>query len=253
MYKRDDVIGLLKPFLVNNPKVLCVWEAGSAATNTLDKYSDLDIMIVAKKRDIESLFQAIDDFLDNHFEIRESMRLKEPTWHGFAQKFYDLKRTESWFYIDLCLLPPTTKEPFTSPDRHGRGLIWKDSINFVHHEVTPREETLSRAKDYYQNATEGMFVTRLEIDKALRRNQYLDAYHFMYSFVMRALVPLMNIEHRMVKVDFGIRYANRDYHKDDYALLLSFFSTSNLETLKTVSKEIFSRYETLKKKHAALL
>ncbi len=249
MKNRDDVIVKLKPFLTEHPKTLAVWEGGSAATNTLDAYSDLDILIVAEKHDTETLLNTIDAFFEKQFGVIESMRMPEPTWHGFAQKFYHLANTEPWLYVDLCVMPPTVDDGFTAPDRHGLGVVWKDTIDFIKPAPTPHEMIKQRAAAHYARATQGAFILRLEIEKAFRRKHYLDAYQFMHGFIMRHLVPLMNIEHRIAKVDFGIRYADRDYAPEDYQLLVRFFRASSLEALKGLSIELFNRFEALKAKH----
>ncbi len=247
MHTRDSVIETLKPFLIEHPQVLVAWEGGSAANDAIDAYSDLDVMIVAEEGDTDTLFAEIETCLREHFGIREAMRLPEPAWHGFAQTFYALRDTEPWFYVDLCILPPKPEDPFTASDRHGNVVIWKDTLGFIDHRPTPREIVEKRARTFYVRATQDTFVLRAEVDKALRRNRYLDAYHFMYAFIMRCLIPLMNIEHRIEKVDFGMRYAERDYAAEDSDLLLRFFAVSNLEALKNLAEEIFSRYEHLKK------
>ena len=252
MYKRREVIDKLKPFLVNQTKILSIWEGGSAATNALDEFSDLDLLLVAEKEDIEVLFQIIDAFFEAQFGIIESMRMHEPTWHGFAQKFYLLNHTEPWFYVDLCILPKTIEDRFTAVDRHGNAVVWKDSIGFVHSEKTACDVIDNRVRVFYKRAIEGAFVLRLEVKKALHRNCYLDAYQFLYGFVMRHLVILMNIEHRKEKVDFGIRYAQRDYSKEDYELLMQFLKASTIEDIGIVSKALFKRFDVLKDKYATL-
>ena len=247
MQTRDDVIKTLKPYIINHPHVLAVWEGGSAATNHLDAYSDLDVMLVVKKEDTETVFQGIETLFREHFGLEEAYRLKEPTWHGFSQTFYALKNSAPWFYVDLCILPPNAKDPFTAPDRHGQGVVWKDTIGFINPKPTEASITKKRVQTAYERATEGTFVLRKEIDKALIRNHYMDAYHFMYSFMMRSLVPLMNIEHRPTKVDFGLRYAKNDYTSDDYILIEAFMRAHDIEDLRTLKDKFINRYKALKK------
>ena len=249
MYTREDLIKQLKPYLLNNPDITTIWEGGSAATNTVDAYSDLDLMIVTEKANIESLFIAIESFLNKHFGIDEKFRVPEPAWHGFSQCFYHLETTEPWVYIDLCILPTTIKDRFTAIDRHGEITAWKDTIQFIENIPTPQKDIKQKAKRFYQNATSGEFVLRLEIDKAVRRENYIDAYNFMYAYLMRHLIPLMNIEHRIEKVDFGMRYAKRDYSASDYTVIQSFFKASSINELEKVFKLILSRFESLKTKY----
>ncbi len=250
MKTRNDVVKILKTFIVEHSKVLCAWEGGSAATDDVDAFSDLDVMVVVEEKNVDRLFKDVDALFEKHFGVREAMRVEEPAWHGFSQKFYDLENTEPWFYVDFCVLPKTIEDPFTASDRHGEMMVWKDAIDFIDNTPTAKETIQKRAKAYYARATKGNFVLRKEIDKAFRRGRYLDAYHFLYSFLMRSLAPLLNIEHRVAKVDFGLRYAKRDYSLEDYGMVLRFFQASDIEELKDVAEGLFARYEELKKLHA---
>ena len=246
MLSREDIVKVLKPYVMEHPNVLVAWEGGSAATNHIDAYSDVDLMIVANKDDIETLFKDFDQFLNREFGITEKYRMKEPAWHGFSQCFYHLETTEPWLYIDLCILPKDIEDRFIAKERHGEIVAWKDTIDFVNDTELPQENIDQRVRNYYRNATESEFILRLEIDKAFRREKFIDAYSFMQSYLMRHLAPLMNIEHRPERVDFGLRYADREYSTSDYTLIVSFYKASSLNELEKVFKLMHSRYETLR-------
>ncbi len=246
MHTREDILELLKPFMLEHPKVLAVWEGGSAATNHIDAYSDVDLMVVTDKTEIEALFEEFEVRLNETFGIVEKYRVKEPAWHGFSQCFYHLETTEPWLYLDLCILPKEIDDHFTASDRHGEAKVWKDTIGFIKNDKTPEAIYHQRLKRYYESATASEFILRLEIDKAFRREQFIDAYEFMHAYIIRHLAPLLNIEHRPAKVDFGLRYAQREYSTNDYTLILSFYRSSSLNELEKVFKLILSRFETLK-------
>ncbi len=135
-------------------------------------------------------------------------------------------------------MPRDIKDPFTASDRHGKGVVWKDKTGFIHNESTPSE-------DIEKRASEGSFVLCKEIEKVFIRKKYLDAYHFIYGYMMRHIVPLMNIEHRIERVDFGVRYAVREYSESDYALLMRFFKASTLDELRDVYSGLQARYNEL--------
>ena len=246
MLKRSEVIDIIKPFIVNRDDVMAVWEGGSAATNTLDAYSDLDLMVVVEDHAVEDVMQAMDAFLSKSFGIAQSYRVPEPAWHGFSQTFYQLNQTPAWFYLDFCVLPQSINDPFTAPDRHGVGLVWVDKAAFIKREPTPKKMVEKRAKAAYERATGALFVMTIELEKAFLREHYLDAYHGLYAFMMRSLVPLLNLHTRKAQVDFGLRYAERVYASEDLALIESFFKASDFDALKTIKSQMFARFEALK-------
>lgn len=246
MKTRQNLIDLLKPLLMQDERVLTVWEGGSAATSQLDAFSDLDLMVVANKKDIESLFEVIEKQLDFNFGMKDRYRMPEPAWHGFSQCFYQFEKTEPWLYLDLCLLPEDLEDRFTACDRHGMIEPWKDTIGFIDNRPTAEDTIERRAMTYYQKAITGEFVLRLEIDKALRREHVLDATHFLHSYLMRHLAPLLNLKHRKAKVDFGIRYAKQAYPIEDYTFIETFFQAGTVAQLRVVAATFFERFETLK-------
>lgn len=251
MKTRQNLIDLLKPFLTNHPHVLAVWEGGSAATDHLDAYSDLDLMVVVERADTSLLFGEIEQQLAHAFGIKERYRVPEPAWHGFSQCFYQFETTAPWLYLDLCLLPPDLEDRFTASDRHGIIEPWKDTIGFIDNRPTALDAIEHRAKTCYRRAVSGEFVLRLEVEKALHRAHLVDAQLFLHGYLMRHLAPLLNLEHRKTKVDFGIRYAKRDYAPDDYMLVSMFFQAATCSALANVAAAFFVRFNQLKQQYKA--
>lgn len=246
MNSRDLVIDIIKPILMNHDHILTIWEGGSKATKRLDEYSDLDLMMVTEKEDTLKIYELLEDVLDNHFGIQSVYKVKEPAWHGFSQRFYQLKKTEPYFYLDVCILYPEIKDKFTAVDRHGEAYVWKDTIDFIDPTPTSKKEVISKAKAFYENAIISEFVLYNEATKALLRNHYLDAYPMVNAYLMRHLVPLLNIHYRIEQVDFGLRYADRFYNQEDLKMIEAFYKAQSIDDLKDNFTAFKARFETLK-------
>lgn len=246
MNTRDIVIQKIKPILVKHDKILTIWEGGSRATKRLDQYSDLDLMMVTNKEDTLSIYNFFESLLEETFGIQKVYKVKEPAWHGFSQRFYQLKNTEDYFYLDVCILHPKIKDKFTAIDRHGEAFVWKDTIHFIDPTPTPNEMVDSKAHAFYENAISSEFILYNEVNKALKRKNYLDAFTMVNGYLMRHLIPLLNIKYRKAQVDFGLRYADYYYQKEDIKMIERFFKAQTIEDLQSSFEELNKRFNQLK-------
>jgi hypothetical protein len=87
------------------------------------------------------------------------------------------------------------------------------------------------------------FLITLELKKALKRDVFSEAFPNYMNYIARVLVPLLNTIHRPAKADFGLRYINRDYPKDDYKLIENAYKVSNMKEMREYSDKLFARFE----------
>lgn len=246
MKSREIICNELQEFLYANSDVLAVWEGGSVATGFADRYSDLDLVIVANDDSVEEIFHKLDDFIDEKYKILRKFRVPEPTWHGFSQTFYQAEKVPEFFYFDISIMKKNLEDKFLDTERHGIPKIWFEKEKFVHPLKESKEEVDKRVKRLFRMATATDFITIFEIKKAIQRSLFTEAYPLYFTFIVRHLVVLMNIIHRPEKVDFNLRYIYRDFPKADYELIESALQVSNIDVLKLQFEQLLHKYETLK-------
>ena len=246
MKSRQQVIELLKPFLAANPKIIAVWEAGSAATGFLDAFSDLDISVICNDDAVEEVFKDLTLFLSSTFGIISSYRVPEPTWHGFSQTFYQIDQVEPLFYLDVGVIKASLPKKFMETDRHGHAIVWFEKQPMYFPGPTPQDETNQRVTTTVMNALKLEFLFTYELKKALARENVIDIHSQLMTYLGRVAAPLFNATYRPSKVDFGLRYASRDYPKSLVSLIESLMTSSDITLTKQKVNELFQEVQSHK-------
>lgn len=229
---REDVISTLQQALQHQDGVLAVWEAGSKATNALDEYSDLDVMVLCLNEKKESILQQTKAVLEQTYHVLEFHRIKEPAWHGFSQFFMQIQDTPPYFYLDIAFLPESAPDYFLDPLRHGHAHALFDPKHLVQPTPDSIEISVERANRVYQQANTLDFVFRNEIMKAMKREFYPDAVVTYYQWLNRHVISYLNLMYRRAKCDFGIRYIQKDYPKDVWQRIEKAYRVQNVQEIE---------------------
>ncbi len=244
---KEELYQSLKDMLYARNDVYAAHLGGSSATGFEDEFSDLDLEVICADHAVEDIFKDVETFLQKNYGILQSYRMPEPTWHGFSQCFYLVDKMPKHFYIDLAIVKNTLKDRLTDSKRHGHAVVWFDKGQYIIEKDDSDEETIKRAKQFYQRAISIDFLMMIEVEKNLDRNRYIDGFLAYYRFIQNQLVVMLNLKHRPYKVDFGMRYAYRDYDDKDYRFLQNCLQQKSLEDLKKNYKLAKSYYLVLKK------
>jgi hypothetical protein len=205
--------------LLNIEGIHAVWEGGSSATGYLDEYSDLDLVIVCDDDKVEHTFNMFETFICERYGIIRKFRIPEPAWHGMSQCFYQIDHCPPYFYLDIAVQRLSTEDRFLETDRHGEAIIWFDKKSLITPHTVPEKVILQKGMNAYKNAVDSFFIHVIEVRKLIRRDRVVDANQQFHTGLLRALSILLNLKHRPAKFDFGLKYGNRDYSKEDYETL----------------------------------
>lgn len=245
MFDRNEVSRLIREWTEKDDRVRAIWEGGSAATGHLDEWSDLDLSIVVTENAVEEVFSYLDLQFAHTFGIRRKYRVPEPAWHGFSQCFYQIDRVPPLFYLDIALIKTSLPDKFIQPDRHGNAVVWFDKDGWYQPVPSTTEEMVKRCKTAYKNATTADFVTAIEVRKQLARERFSEAFPMYYAYLARHLAPLLNLKHRPAKVDFGLRYAYRDYPEEDAKLVENALRACSIDVLSSMFDRLERRFAEL--------
>lgn len=207
---RNQLVETLQDYVIQHPHVLAAWEAGSAATNTLDRYSDLDVLCVAKEDHVETTLQDLLTFIRTAYKVDHEFRMPEPTWHGFSQVFLSFSDAEDYVYLDLSVTKESNPDLFTDQERHGIAKVWVDHHG-IYQEKHTSQEQINAIKERILKSLSLDFVIILELKKALARNNEIDIQTNLMTFLQRFYAPVFNLKYRPAKADFGLRYIDREW------------------------------------------
>lgn len=252
MNSRKEIVNIMKPWAQNQPSIIAAWEGGSAATNRLDQYSDLDLSLIVIDDQVETVFKDLEIFLKQNFSIINKYRIPEPAWHGLSQCFYEIHPVEKYVYLDIAVIKESQPEKLMEQDRHGIATVWFDRKGIYNPCISSEKEIVERGQKLYQSVIQTDFLIITEIDKGIARGEFIDVFPTYFSFISRHLGVMMNLKHRPEKADFGIRYARIDYNLQDRGILENGLRVSNTEELAEQFLIIKSRYKELKEELASI-
>jgi hypothetical protein len=209
-----------------------MWRAGAAAFRRVDRWSDLDLMIVVDDERVEDALALIDAAVAGLGQVELRWRLPQPTWHGHEQVFYRLKEAGPYLLLDIVVLKLSSQEKFLQPELHGQAQVLFDKAGVVswppfdwddlHQRLAARLETLRVTFDLFQPFTL----------KELHRGQLLDALAYYQGLTLRPLVEALRIRHDPARFSFGSRYLYQDLPADVAARLEPLFLVASAEDLR---------------------
>lgn len=246
LYNRTDLVKLIRPWVENQTKIIAAWEGGSAATNRMDEYSDLDLSLVVPDDQVEHTFSGFESFLKEHFAIIRKYRVPEPSWHGLSQCFFQISDVTDNLYLDITVIKESLPDKLMEKDRHGIANVWFDRKHIYDSSPSSKNVMLERGRKLYDSVVQSDFLMILEIKKGIARKQFMDAFPTYFTFLSRHLGVMLNLKYRPERADFNLRYGRIDYSKEDVKLIEDSFKVSDIESLSIQFSKIQSRYQELK-------
>jgi hypothetical protein len=206
----EEIAAAVRDALEPLAYVQAMWQAGAAAFHRLDRFSDLDLMIVVDDERIEETYHVLESALRLLSPMARCFRLPQPTWHGHEQAFYQLEKAGPYLLVDAAVMKLSSPNKFLQPEVHGQPLVYFDKCEVVstpefdweaHTQMLAgRVETLKALFELFQP-----FIV-----KELERGQRLEALAYYQGLTLRPLVELLRIRHAPARYNFQSRYIYYD-------------------------------------------
>jgi predicted nucleotidyltransferase len=211
---RQIVRNKLENHLVRCKSVLAMWEAGSAAFDRIDDYSDLDIGILSKKGSNEDVWLVVDRAFEELGGVTLRWNEPSPVFSGMDKRIFRPREAKQWFQVDIGLFPDTATELYNQPERHGRILVVFDHANRMAPPLWDEDANRRRMGEaLHQNlmkwqAYYGWFR------KELARGRAVDAFVAHLYLTVIPLLTVLNMRYRPNRWDFGFRYLKEELPPD---------------------------------------
>ena len=189
---------------------MACWEGGSAATGRLDRYSDIDLCIVAPLAQADAQFAAVEAALGRTSVIDHTWTVDPVPWEHMAQRFYLLRDAPPFFAVDCSVLAPEGLAQFLERERHGDPRVYFDATGAVRATALDAAAHATRIGRRREQIAQFTPVYALLVRKELARGRPLEALGF-YQVLVRALAELMGMRFRPERFDFGLRYVTKDF------------------------------------------
>jgi hypothetical protein len=227
--------------------VVALWEAGSAAWQREDRWSDLDVQILVDDDRVSNAICAVEETLAALSPIEIRFEAPKPTWHGHDQVFYRLRDAGEFRLVDLAVMRRSSPHQLAERERHGERRILFDKTGEA------RPVSLDRAR-HDARVAERLAQLRLAfplfqslVKKELLRGNPLGALAFYHSHTLQPLLTLLRIRHCPERFDFGPRYAAIDLPPECVRELRSLWFVGDVDEIESRRSAAEARFaETLR-------
>jgi hypothetical protein len=216
MLTRENILSALEKSLKPIDEVYALWEAGAAAFNRIDQWSDIDLMVDVQDESVAHTWEVIENTLQSLSPIELRYELPQPAWHGHTQVFYRLKNASPYLFIDTLVMQHSNPNKFLEVEQHGQPKVLFDKSGVT--QPPPFDPQTLHSKLYFQiqqlKVTFDLF--QVETTKELSRGNHIEAISFYYASTIRPLVELLRIRYMSVpaRYKFYTRYIQYDLPKD---------------------------------------
>lgn len=187
-----------------------MWEAGAAAFDRIDTWSDIDLMIVADDEKVDETLALVDETISGLSPIDIRFELPQPTWHGHVQVFYRLQDASQFMLIDLVILKRSSENRFLEPEIHGHPNVIFDKIEFTKPPAFEAGGFLQRLRERVEYLKVTFDLYQVLVLKEIGRLNWIEALSFYYGFTLRPLVELLRIRYCPHRYNFYTRYIHYD-------------------------------------------
>jgi hypothetical protein len=216
MLMRDEILSALEISLKPIDEVYALWEAGAAAFNRVDQWSDIDLMVDVQDDYVDQTWRVIENTLLGLSPIELRFELPQPAWHGHSQVFYRLKDASPFLYVDALVMQHSNPNKFLEVEGHGLPKVLFDKIGVTQAPSFDPQALHTKLVRQLKQMKVTFELFQTETAKELNRGNNIEAISFYYASTIRPLVELLRIRYMDVPArhKFYTRYIQYDLPTD---------------------------------------
>lgn len=211
--KRKTIIETIVETLKPLDFVYALWEGGAVSFNRLDRWSDIDIMVVCEDDAIDKVFKNTEKMLKKISDMEVIYEVPKSASQGFYQKFYKLKDADEFMLIDFAVAKLSKPDKFLQKEIHGIPMVYFDKKKIT---VVPpiNRKTFNKQKKARLNVLKTKFdLFNIFFLKEINRKNYVEAVEFYNAFMLGSLVTVLRMKYAPFHYDFRAKYIYYDLPK----------------------------------------
>ena len=200
---RHKIIDEIERCLKDNPLVYAMWFEGADATDTVDEYSDLDVVVDVKDGAEEQAFGEVESALARLGRIDLSHE-KEPFHPKLRHRVLHLQETPGTLLIDLVVQSHSREDgDFIRQNRSEQPKVIFDKAEVI--KFRDVDET-RLADDMRERLTHlrGVFAQQSRVTKYVARRKFLECVGYYSKFVLKPLIEVLRIRYSPLCHDYDI-------------------------------------------------
>ncbi len=193
--------------------VLAVWKGGSAAFNTEDAYSDIDLNVLLDDASPEEPVYAA---------VQSALGAISPVVATHPQppgRYFKLQDGGDHLLVDVCLYRPQNLPECLNTARHGAILPLFDKGQWLQTPPSTQAAQDAARTQRLRQHQQWFSISQTFVRKAIARGRHIEALASFWGYTLKPLVELLRMQHCPARWDFGMRYLDRDLPAPVYAKL----------------------------------
>lgn len=234
MISRELIIKKIVNALQPHLHILALWEGGAAAFNRIDEWSDIDVQIVVRDGTEEQTFGIIEEAIDSLSPIDIQYTMPQPAWHGMLQKFYRLRDTSPFLFLDIAIMPESLPNKLIEPEIHGNTKVHFDKSGVFASIPAINRDTFAQKLWKRVEDLRVLFplFQALTLKEAHRKNS-IEALAFYQSFTLAPLVEVLRMQYAPFHYNFRARYIHYELPIEVVTILERLYFVTSLDDLIT--------------------
>jgi hypothetical protein len=251
MAQREHLIDVLRQALTEQPGIRAVWIGGSEAFGRADDLSDVDCLVLADDAEVEAVFARVEAALMPAGPITYRYRMPMPTWHGHAQALYQVASLSRFCFLDICVIAASHPDRFLEAERHGHPRVLYDPEGLITPVPIDPAAWRQRLQSRIRNIQGLASIHGMLTEKALLRQDTLEALAIYQQALLPRLVELLRMRHSPFRHDFGLRYLADDLPAAAVEEVSAYAFVADAAALSRQAPELARRVEALAAEVAA--
>ncbi len=220
---RERIIQTLVDALKPLDYIHAFWEAGAAAFNRIDEWSDIDLYLVTDDKKVDESFLAVEKALNTLSRIKHKYCVMHPSESGIFQAFYRLEDASEYLVIDLAVFRLSSPDKFLEREIHGHAVFYFNKSENVKPPTLDRESFIAKVHKRLSRLQENFDMFNSFVQKEINRNNHLEAVDLYRVVTLTSLVEALRIRYNPLHQGFKMRYIHYEFPSETIKRLKHLF------------------------------
>ncbi|WP_282940169.1 aminoglycoside 6-adenylyltransferase [Paenibacillus sp. RC67] len=230
---RETIINEMVSNLEGEDFILAIWLEGSDGTQSLDEYSDIDLVCYTREGFVDNAISRLDDCLGRLGQL--DIAYEQPGRPANNRyKVYHLLETSEHLLIDVTVQSESMPVAFIHEDQTVIPVVLVDKAGIVKYEHVEHASHGSELRRQWFRA-QGIYSQRSRAVKYAQRGLFLESLIYYQKFVLQPLVDMLRIIHTPFQADCFLVHASRDFPAD---VVLALENLYGVKTVQDIAERI---------------
>jgi predicted nucleotidyltransferase len=229
MITREYILSRIEEGLKANEQVNAMWLEGSDGTNSMDQYSDVDIVIDVENGFEKETFRLLENILTD-IGIMD-LSYEEPRNNPNSRyKVYHLQDSPDSLFLDVTVQSSSDYKFIIENDSEIPYIIF-DKKGVVQYESLDADELNQRLISRLYHL-ENMINQKARAKKYVNRGKFLEAMGYYHKFVVAPLIELLRVKYKPINHDYYIVSISKHLPLDVLGKLEELFKIHSIDDLE---------------------